>query len=655
MASPTQQYVFNLPSAGAEIDGRYRVIEQIGEGSYGWVFSVEHVLLGQTFAVKLLHPRVAADPSWVVRFREEAKSTSLISHENIVFVTDFGKCDDYGYYFVMEYLEGRTLDEVLVGEPLGLQRSLHIALQAAGALSAAHDLGIVHRDFKPGNMMLLERANGSETCKLLDFGISSIVLAAAETAKLYGTPAYMAPEQAVQTDVDHRADQFSLATIVYQMLTGRTPWKTLCWDDATPAARAAHPPTPPSELCPEVPATLDTVVLKALAVPFEQRWPNVAAFARALVAASSVSWIPQADPFDLYFAGDTEVEDTTQVSVSRPNAGESMVIVLDEGDDAVEMRPQVTARFRTAERLVREYRRNLVVGGLFLPCDDHLVPNGGIDLRLVFEPMHSSVDVRATVVAQEPCDASHPGPRGFGVAIEPADRERLTRFLRRLRLGLGLSKDDIIHPIRVPTIDEQMSAAEVFLLTRINQPMTLARIRVLSSGLPFDVEQAVQSLVEKGCLEVEAADLSSLSESSSLYEADAPAATELPTEARGAHEQGAGALVDDTTRFPWSDDGLSEASEISYTHHEVARVLAQVRYFKARHNYIGAIGVLRKALDVSPSVAVFYHELALLHARFRGDFPRAFQALHGAIQLDPQNDEYKRTLRRLEKLAGLDD
>ncbi|MFW6053582.1 MAG: serine/threonine protein kinase, partial [Persicimonas sp.] len=153
----------NLPGPGAEIDGRYRVVDRIGEGSYGWVFAVEHLLLGQTFAMKILHPRIASEPSWIARFREEAKSTALIGHENIVFVTDFGKCPDWGSYFIMEYLEGRTLEEVLSdGEPLGVQRSVQIAMQAAGALSAAHDQGIVHRDLKPGNIMLVERADGSE-------------------------------------------------------------------------------------------------------------------------------------------------------------------------------------------------------------------------------------------------------------------------------------------------------------------------------------------------------------------------------------------------------------------------------------------------------------------------------------------------------------
>ncbi|QDG51824.1 hypothetical protein FIV42_14055 [Persicimonas caeni] len=662
--SKTQTYSFNLPTRGAEIDGRYRVVEQIGEGSYGWVFAVEHQFLGQTFAMKILHPRVASDPSWVVRFREEAKSTSLIGHENIVFVTDFGKCRNYGYFFVMEHLEGASLDAVIAEEaPLGMQRSLRITLQAASALSSAHDLGIVHRDLKPGNIMLVERSDGSEASKLLDFGISSIVMVAAKSSQLYGTPAYMAPEQAVQPDVDHRADQFSLAAILYEMLTGQKPWLTTSWDDATPEARTT-PPRPPSELREEVGEALDEVILRALSVRFEDRWSSIDEFSRGLVSACSVQWIPKSDPLD-FWAEATEVDEVApQVTVRTPSAGESLVIVLDDvGDVDFETRPQVTVRFRTADRLAREYRRNLLAGGLFLPSDEQPELHSEVDLCLVFEPSARSLEVRAQVVAH----SSPAGERGgFGVAISADDRDRLTHFLRSLRLGLELSQADVVRPMREPTPDEDLSAAEAFLFSRIDEAMPVAKIRTFASGLPFDVEQAIQSLVERGCLEIEPADLSSLSEVSQIHEAEVWA-TELPTEARTPERvrtAGAAALVDDDTRLPWLDEqgenggkrgSLAEPSEISYSRQEVGRVLAMVRYFKARQNYFGAIQVLRKALEVSPSVPEFYHQLALLHAQFRGDYPRAFQALHGAIQLDPQNDEYKRTRAYLEKLAGLDE
>jgi serine/threonine protein kinase len=682
----TQNYPADLPKRGAEIDGRYRVIEQIGEGSYGWVFSVEHQLLGQTFAMKILHPRIASDPSWVARFREEAKSTSLIGHENIVFVTDFGKCPSYGYYFVMERLEGTTLEEELRDhKPLESARSIRITLQAAGALSAAHDLGIVHRDLKPGNLMLVGRRDGGETCKLLDFGISSIVLSAAKTPKLYGTPAYMAPEQAIQPEVDHRADQFSLATILYEMLTGQTPWQTRCWEDATPEGRSVSP-RPPSELGANVSEALDQAILKALSVPFEDRWPSIDDFSRALISAGQVDWIPKSDPLDSFLidsrdAEDPEVDESaSRVSISKRDAGESMVIVLDDGDqeDDFEVRPVVTARFRTAERLYREYRRNLLAGGLFLPYHDRspydtkvseLLPlHSEVDLQLVYEPKARSIELRAQVVAHNSSESSddqvaHVG--GFGVAIAAEDTDRLTQFLRSLNLGLELSQSDIVRPIRSPLFAEDtasemmahqdMSAAEAFLFSRITEPMPVAQIRVFSSGLPFDVEQGIQLLVEKGLLEVDAADLGALSETSTLW-ADESSVNETST---GEDDEALAAMPDDSTRFPWSktdpQTGLEEQTGISYSRDEVSRVLARVRYFRSRQNYYGAMQVLRKALGVSPSVPEFYHQLALLHAQFGGDYPRAFQALHGAIQLDPANKEYQETRMKLEKLAGLDD
>jgi serine/threonine protein kinase/tetratricopeptide (TPR) repeat protein len=657
----TTQHPFDLPARGAEIDGRYKVVDPIGAGSYGWVFAVEHTLLGQTFAMKLLHPRVATDPSWIVRFREEAKSTGLIGHENIVFVTDFGQCATYGYYFVMEHLEGPTLDEALgQKEPMGLARSLRIILQVGSALSAAHDLGIVHRDLKPGNLMLVQRSDGSEMCKTLDFGISSIVMAATETTKLYGTPAYMAPEQAIQPEVDHRADQFSLACILYEMLTARRPWRVDRWMDATPTGRQ-KPPPPPSQVNPELPESIDAPILRALSVAFEARWPSIDAFCRALVGAVQIEVIPKSDPFDLPWDEQTVADDDApQVTVSERGAGESMVIVVDDDSEEadVQVRPLVTVRFRSADRLFREYRRNLLAGGLFLPTDERLPLNTDIELCLIYEPGADAIELRAEVVAHSPGGGHTPG--GFGVAIARDEQPRLVGFLRGLRLGLELYQADMLHPLSIPSsAGEDLSAGEAFLLSRIDEPMAVARVRALGSGLPFDIEQVIQSLIERGYLHVEPADTSSISEVSAVSR-KSEQATELPTEANDDHAQPSAAeLLDDQTRFPWSeevDDGsLEESTSIVYSRQEVSRVLSLVRYFKARQNYLGALAVLRKALEVSPSVAEFYHQLAVLHADFRGDYPRALQALHGAIQLDPQDPRYTELRRRLERLGGFDD
>ena len=237
VVSAREQSIPRSPNIGGLIDSRYRVIKRLGSGSFGEVVLVEHTFLGQRFAMKLLHHDIAEDPSWVLGFYEEARATSLIGHENIVFITDFGRCPTYGYYFVMEYLDGHLLQQIKRSHrgraDYPLQRAVEIGIQVSHGLAAVHDIGIVHCDLKPANVMIIDRPDGSILCKILDFGISNRVVGSLEgDTSVFGTPTYMAPEQTVTMEVSGRADQFSLATILYELLVGRLPWDIRHWDHA---------------------------------------------------------------------------------------------------------------------------------------------------------------------------------------------------------------------------------------------------------------------------------------------------------------------------------------------------------------------------------------------------------------------------------------
>ena len=213
---------------GSEVDGRYRIIELIGEGGMGKVYLAEHVEIGKRVALKVLHPSYSRMPDLVERFRREARAASKIGHPNIVDVTDFGATADGSVYFVMEYLEGVELGSVIEREgALDVARALRITGQICRALSAAHREGIIHRDLKPENIFLITRDGEADVVKVLDFGIAKTTEAeAARERRLtspgmaMGTPEYMAPEQAAGRPADARTDIYSLGAIMYEMVTG---------------------------------------------------------------------------------------------------------------------------------------------------------------------------------------------------------------------------------------------------------------------------------------------------------------------------------------------------------------------------------------------------------------------------------------------------
>src|SRR5229473_5067497 len=217
---------------GQTLAGKYLVDKLIKRGGMGAVYRGKHVLMDKTVAIKVLRPALAVDDDVVARFSREAKAASRISHPHAVSVTDFGESENGIVFLVMEYLEGRTLKEIIRREgPMPLTRVVEIIRQVTGALDVAHQQGVVHRDLKSDNIML-SQTNGGDWAKVLDFGIAKIqqpanVKDADITAPnlVIGTPQYMSPEQCSQSGpIDARSDVYSLGIIIFEMLAGRLPF-----------------------------------------------------------------------------------------------------------------------------------------------------------------------------------------------------------------------------------------------------------------------------------------------------------------------------------------------------------------------------------------------------------------------------------------------
>jgi serine/threonine-protein kinase len=224
---------------GTTLGDRYRIDALIGEGGMGRVYSAEHVLMRKRLAIKVLHRELTTMAEVVARFEREAMAAANIDHPNVAAATDFGKLPDGAVFLVLEYVQGKSLRDEIAGGPIAAERALHIARQIAAGLGSAHALDIVHRDLKPENVMLVEKGGDPDFVKVLDFGIAKVPIGEVphpsdtpahtpitKAGMVFGTPEYMAPEQALGQNVDGRADLYALGVILYEMLSGSRPFSS---------------------------------------------------------------------------------------------------------------------------------------------------------------------------------------------------------------------------------------------------------------------------------------------------------------------------------------------------------------------------------------------------------------------------------------------
>jgi serine/threonine protein kinase len=330
---------------GQEVDnGEYRILERLGVGGMGSVYKAEQPAMNRLVAIKVLHPRYANRNDLVSRFRREARAMSQLQHPNTARVYKFGQLADGAPYFVMDYLEGKNLAHVVRAEgPMKPERAIPIMVQVCGALDEAHVAGIIHRDLKPENVFLTKQGGSEDYPKVLDFGLAKVSekqmgrgsMMLTQQGMVFGTPEFMSPEQTQGEPLDRRSDIYSLALILYELLTGKLPF------DATKPidimrAHLQDKPIPLNERVDGLhfPDALQAAIDKALAKKPDGRFATAREFADALRASLGVADVmrgaasPSSPPAPRLEFGDSPVQRGTEAPVVPRDRGPMMMLGL---------------------------------------------------------------------------------------------------------------------------------------------------------------------------------------------------------------------------------------------------------------------------------------------------------------------------------------
>ena len=281
------------PLIGRTLDGRYEVLGRLGEGGVGVVYRGRQTHLGRFVAIKVLHQDAAGIPEWRRRFEREAKALSALAHPNVVPVTDFG-IDGGVPFLVMELLQGKTLADLIKEGPLPLGRTLDIVRQTLRGLAFAHGKGIVHRDLKPANVFLQELPDQADHVRLLDFGMAKFLEGSGSRTVpenltragiVFGTPAYMSPEQVKAGAVDARSDVYAAGILLFELLAGRRPFLADSYEGYL-GAHLTQPVPSLAKLRPKIPAArlFQTLIERAMAKKPADRFEDAGALLAGLEA-----------------------------------------------------------------------------------------------------------------------------------------------------------------------------------------------------------------------------------------------------------------------------------------------------------------------------------------------------------------------------------
>ena len=389
----------NSPDLTGSTLGSWTLLRLLGEGGFGAVYEAQHTTIaGRRAAVKVLHPHLAFQKEIKRRFISEASIASQADHENIVQVFDGGVSGDGTCYVAMELLKGQSLAQCIQSEKrLEVARTLRIAIQVAGALEAAHSMGVVHRDLKPDNIFITPRKTNPNFAKVLDFGIAKLHTQDSKTATgtLLGTPLYMSPEQwQTLPDIDGRADLYSLGVILYECLTGQLPY-----DGETPfALMMAHlkkDVPDPARIAP-VPKELSRLVRRLLAKQREQRPASareVINELRRLAGEPEQATAPSVDPFS-----------ATAMTPQSPFVGHK----------SLSLRLQTGELIRTA---ISRHRLLISVGGAAILCG--FIVMLWVLSRVPSDSASGSGTLRGTKVAASAAHADAPTPPPDMLAPQP--------------------------------------------------------------------------------------------------------------------------------------------------------------------------------------------------------------------------------------------
>lgn len=572
------------------------------------VLLVRHCTLDRPFIVKFLPASLLGDERELSRFRQATQASSLLGHENIAYVTAYGVSPWFGHYCMMEYLNGDTLATRLKsGERLPVIDVLDIAASVGSALASVHDLGVVHRDVRPGNL-IAHASGGHDHWKLLGFGLSSEQL---RKDPSQDGALYVAPEVAIGTNDGPLTDQFSFAATLYHALLGAPPWPDRTWGTAGPEAWT--PPTGADglEFAPNV-EDMKEVLSRALSAAPRDRFQDMDSFVMALQTASGTTRPATASPEDEHRAvprlGD-EASVAVDVGYSQPDGaprgtstgstGPSVEVSFAQIEG---MRMVLRMAFRTARRLRREWRRNLIAGGAFVPIERRLNPGSPVLLEIAFKPAGRAERFPGRVVRHQ-----SEGVPGLVVEIEPEHRQALLQFISDLQLG-GFDAQAVVQ--RRPHSPEvlDLTVDEEFVLARLSEADTVGELRRSFTNLPLPLDDVIARLEEKGWIRI----------------------------------LGGGERARTTGELP------AVPTEVG-----VEAVVRRADFLGEQGNYLAALETLRLGAE-RYSAPHLYHQLAIGRVRFQSDLPGAIEALKTAVSLAPDEETYRKTLESFQRFAQYD-
>jgi serine/threonine protein kinase len=361
--------------------GSYQVVKPLGKGGMGAVYMAEHPVIGSRVAIKFLHPQYATDKKIVDRFFNEARAVNVIGHDNILKIIDLNVTDDNRHYFIMEFLHGKALqDLVLPDQPMPLSVAGPVLLQVCEALQAAHEHGIIHRDLKPDNVYLIIHKGKKNFVKVVDFGIAKLTddqgqsTGKTQTGMVMGTPAYMSPEQAggMTNRIDGRSDVYSLGCMMYQMATGKLPFPGTSFGEVL-IGHLQIPPPRPRESTPAIPEAYEAIILKCLEKQQDNRYQSMKELHDAILGVMEQLAIsrelPKADPAEIAAAGGTRTKSSPGGAAiktpARPTAKPSLPRKPTPGLGTRPQQPRATQMQRPPPPPPAKARTGLFLGAGF--------------------------------------------------------------------------------------------------------------------------------------------------------------------------------------------------------------------------------------------------------------------------------------------------
>ncbi len=633
------------PGPGTIIDNKYRIVSVVD----GHEFVVEHLGVHQEFELRFL-PQL--EESEERQMLETFRRASILADDNLAFVTDLGQCPQFGLYAVGERVVGDSIQALMEsGEQVELQEALGFLHDVGGALSSMHDIDLAHGLSSDDSVVRSNRG----TWKVMRPGFPT-------PPKL---SEHAAPEVLDGQSPTPRSDQYSLAFMLYALLVGTPP------EGAVPFA--------PTDLRADLPPAIDEPIMKALDITPDDRHASVVELMQAVQQASQVWREPTVASFDAREASRILAADKASPDGFDRDAQRSVIVRFDvsAATQSVEM------VFSTADRLRREFRRNIIAAGMFLPMNNPPQPPANLKVKISYAPRATSCEIDATMVTRT--EGTQGSPAGGGLVFEPEAHQKLMEFLRGLQLGMGLQPDDLIDVIKPLSASDNLNAGEAFLMSRLASNVTVGAARSMFAGLPFDFDEAIESLLERGFIGTRTAPKPKARRKSAPQEPKVATPSARPSlrpqgrvDSKPKSLNAPDSVPEQVTASPAEavepsvaieipetpDSGLGNAMSLAsatmaferfeLSPDDVEKILQVVDYFEERQNYMSAIDVLERSLAEDDSLPALYHRLAMLKARFENNLVHASNAINRAIRLDSKNEDYRKARRYIKSLQDIE-